>query len=181
MGFKRAPKYAAVIKPSRAAVARSPLPLRRPGEQRSLIARAGVELGNAIAPAAQASTLPIKLSAYAPLVSPLPQRRPGDKAPVLLAAPEPRPVQTGSDKQALSGWAVQLGVFAREETAIAELASAALSDISGLNTAGRDVLETELSGRQAWQAQLTGFDRASAENACNALKARGKECFTVAR
>lgn len=180
MGFKRAPKYAAVVKPSRAAVLRSPLPLRRPGDQPSLIARAGVELGNAIAPAAQASTLPIKLSAYAPLNSPAPLRRPGSDAPVLLATPQPKPTKPASDKQAAAGWAVQLGVFAREETAIAELASAALSDISGLNTAGRDILETEISGQQAWQAQLTGFDRDSAESACKALKARGRECFTVA-
>ena len=180
MGFKRAPRYAAVIKPSRAAVLRSPAPLRKPGAQPSLIARAGVELGAAIAPAAQASTLPIRLSAHAPLSSPAPMRRPGSEAPVQLATPEPRPARPDADKQALSGWAVQLGVFAREETAIAELASAALSDIRGLNTAGRDILETEVSGQQAWQAQLTGFDRVSAENACKALKARGKECFTVA-
>ena len=140
-----------------------------------------MELGNAIAPAAHASDLPIKLSAYAPLVSPPPLRRPGSEAPLLLATPEPKPARPSSDKQALSGWVVQLGVFAREETAIAELASAALSDISGLNTAGRDVLETELSGKRAWQAQLTGFDRATAETACKALRDRGKECFTIAQ
>ena len=125
---------------------------------RSLIARAGVELGNAIAPAAHASNLPIKLSAYAPLVSPSPLRRPGGESPLLLATtPQPKPEKPASDKQALSGWAVQLGVFAREETAIAELASVALSDINGLQSAGRDVLETELSGQQAWRAQLTGL------------------------
>lgn len=180
MGFKRAPRYASVVKPSKAAVKRSPLPLRRPGTQPSLIARAGVELGNAIAPAAQAADLPIKLSAYAPLISPTPLRRPGSEAPLLLATPRPKPASPSSDKQALSGWAVQLGVFSREETAIAELASAALSDISGLERAGRDVEPTSLSGRRAWRAQLTGFDRTSAETACNALKARGKECLTVA-
>ena len=181
MGFKRAPRYAAVIKPSRAAVQRSPLPLRRPGETPSLIAQAGVELGNAIAPAAQASTLPIRLSAYAPLVSPSPERRPGSEALLLLATPQPKPAKPALGKQAQSDWAVQLGVFAREETAIAELASAALSDINGLQTAGRDVSETKVSGKQVWQAQLTGFDRSAAETACQALKARGRECFTVAR
>ncbi len=179
MGFKRAPRTAAVIKPSQAATRRSPLPVRRPGAKSSLIARAGVELGNAIAPAAQASELPIKLSAYAPMISPAPLRRPGSEAPLLLATPQPKPAKPSSEQLARSGWAVQLGVFSREETAIAELASAALSDISGLQSAGRDIEPTELSGRQAWRAQLTGFDRRSAESACTALKARGKECFAT--
>ena len=180
MGFKRAPRHAAVVKTSRVATSRSPLPIPRPGTQRSLIARAGVELGNAIAPAAHASNLPIKLSAYAPLVSPSPLRRPGGESPLLLATtPQPKPEKPASDKQALSGWAVQLGVFAREETAIAELASVALSDINGLQSAGRDVLETELSGQQAWRAQLTGFDQSGAKTACTALRARGKECFAT--
>ncbi len=179
MGFKRAPRYAAVVKPSRAAVLRSPLPLSRPGAQPTLLARAGVELANAIAPAAHASDLPITLSAYAPLTSPAPQRRPGSEAPVLLATPQPKPARPSSDKQALSGWAVQLGVFSREEIAIAELASAALSDIGGLDRAGRDVEPTKVSGQKVWRAQLTGFDQRSAETACSALKARGKECFAT--
>lgn len=180
LGFKHAPRYAEVAKPSQAAVSRSPLPLRRPGATPSLIAQAGVELGNAIAPAAQASTLPITLSAYAPLASPAPLRRPGSEAPVLLATPRPKPANQSPNEQAQSGWAVQLGVFAREETAIAELASAALSDISGLDRAGRDIEPTRLSGRKAYRAQLTGFNRSSAETTCKALKARGKDCLTVA-
>ncbi len=179
MGFKRAPRHAAVIKPSRAVVLRSPVPMRRPGEQPSLLARASVELGNALAPAAHASDLPIKLSAYAPLVSPAPLRRPGAETPMLMATPEPKPAKPSADKQALSGWAVQLGVFSREEIAIAELASAALSDISGLERAGREIEPTKVSGQKVWRAQLTGFDRTGAESACSALKARGKECFAT--
>lgn len=180
MGFKRAPRIAAVIKPSRTAVLQSPAPVRRPGAQPSLLARAGAELGNAIVPAAHASDLPIKLSAYAPMISPAPLRRPGTEAPMLFAKPDPRPAQQSSDKQALSGWAVQLGVFSREEIAIAELASAALSDISGLDRAGREIEPTKVSGQKVWRAQLTGFDRNGAESACSALRARGKECFTTA-
>ena len=179
MGFKRSPRYAAVVRPSRVAMLRSPLPLRNPrrGEQPSLIARAGVELGNAIAPAAQASTIPINLSAYAPLISPSPLRRPGSEAPALLATPVPWPAP--SEKQADAGWAVQLGLFSREETAIAELTSAALSDINGLDRAGRDVLPAELSGQKVWRAQLTGFDQPGAESACQALRAKGRECLTL--
>lgn len=179
MGFKRAPRRAAVIKPSRAAILRSPVPVRRPGAQPSLLARAGVELGNAIVPAAHASDLAIKLSAYAPMISPIPLSRPGSEAPMLLATPNPKPSKPSSDKQALSGWAVQLGVFSREEVAIAELASAALSDISGLDRAGREIEPTKISGQKVWRAQLTGFDRTGAEIACSALKARGKECFAT--
>ncbi len=179
MGFKRAPRYAAVIKPSRAAALRSPLPVRKPGTQLSLIARAGAELGNAIVPSAHASDLPIELSAYAPLVSPAPLRRPGAETLTLAATPGPQPEKPSMDKQAMSNWAVQLGVFSREETAIAELASAALSDISGLDRAGREIEPTRMSGQKVWQAQLTGFDQSSAETACKALRARGRECFTV--
>ncbi len=98
---------------------------------------------------------------------------------MLMATPEPKPAKPSADKQALSGWAVQLGVFSREEIAIAELASAALSDISGLERAGREIEPTKVSGQKVWRAQLTGFDRTGAESACSALKARGKECFAT--
>lgn len=98
---------------------------------------------------------------------------------MLLAEPETKPAKPSSDKQAMSGWAVQLGVFSREEIAIAELASAALSDISGLDRAGREIEPTKVSGQKVWRAQLTGFDRSAAETACTALKARGKECFAT--
>ena len=77
-------------------------------------------------------------------------------------------------------WAVQLGVFASEETAVAELASAALSDVAGLGAAGREITETELSGAPVYRARLTGFDKSAARAACNALKSRGRPCLPVA-
>ncbi|MEO0363626.1 MAG: hypothetical protein AAF322_21055, partial [Pseudomonadota bacterium] len=70
-------------------------------------------------------------------------------------------------------------VFSREETAIAELTSAALSDVRGLDSAGREVRETTLSGASVYRARLTGFDQQAAESACDALKARGMPCLPV--
>ncbi|MFV0474477.1 MAG: hypothetical protein ACK5MQ_09785, partial [Pikeienuella sp.] len=130
-------------------------------------------------PAAQASENPIVYTKYSPRRSPAPRLRPG--ASGLIAAPNPRPGEAG--QAALDGgktdWAVQLGVFAREETAIAELASAALGDIDGLDNAGRRIDEMRLSGRTAYRARLTGFDRPAALAACVALRDHGRECEPV--
>ena len=77
-------------------------------------------------------------------------------------------------------WSVQIGVFANREIAIAELASAALSDISGLRSAGREVEQTQLRSGSYFRARLTGLEADKAKSACKALKNRGKDCLAVA-
>ena len=185
LGFKRAPKFAPVKRARTRLVTHSPTPLPRPGSRpveapASLLAQAGAALAPS---AAHASERPQIFTAFSPRVSPSPLRRPGDARVVELAsaiaddaAPRPRPVP----RPAKGGdWAVQLGVFAKEETAIAELASAALSDVGGLARAGREITETELAGEQVFRARLTGFDKDAARSACAALKSRGKPCLPV--
>ncbi|MEM7269085.1 MAG: serine hydrolase [Pseudomonadota bacterium] len=180
MGFARAKTNVAVVKPSRTAPLTAPPPTPRPGTAPAadLLADASRAIGDAIVPAAQASDIPIVLSEYAPLTAPAPKPKPGS---TFAAAPKPRPSSRGSDETtevaSLGQWIVQLGVFKNEETAIAELASAALSDIQGLNSAGRAVEQTQLAGRAAYRAALTGFDRDAARSACRLIKAKGGDCL----
>ena len=191
LGFSRAPKHVKVVKPSRAAVRVSPPPVLRPGRTApaveptpSLMARAGAGVADALVPAAHAAPHPLAGTKHAPAKSRAPYLRPGRETPVLLAAPQLRPgrnIPAAREKPKKTAWAVQLGVFAKEETAIAELASAALSNINGLDTAGREISATRLSntGKDAFRAQLTGFDEAAALRACEAIKARGGDCLPI--
>lgn len=190
MGFARAPSHARVRMPSYGIANVSPLPLARPGStvSPSLLARAG----SLIAPAAHAAETPVVYTAHSPRTAPMPLQRPGSETVLAQAtpavdettlAPTPRPSPSTAAATAAAAsrenWAVQLGVFSREETAIAELTSAALSDVNGLNSAGREIRRTTLSGASVFRARLTGFDQHAAEDACDALKARGMPCLPV--
>lgn len=170
LGFRKAPTYAKVRRWPTVVVASSPAPRPRPvqGEPApSLIAQAGDTLANAIVSKAAAATREPG-SRFAPMRSPLPNVRPGTKRVAEARL---------TDEEA---WSVQIGVFANEEIAIAELASAALSDISGLDSAGREVEETKLRSGQYYRARLTGLEADKAKSACKALKNRGKDCLAVA-
>lgn len=156
---------------------KSPRPVPRPGSAtpaQDLLA----QVGEAIVPAAQASESPIVFSRFSPRRSPSPYLRPGSK---LVAQPS---ASAGVLDQAAfapggTDWAVQLGVFAEKETAIAELASAALGQVGGLRDAGRRVDSLTLSGRTAYRARLTGIDRMTALAACAALRGHGRDCLPV--
>lgn len=189
MGFSRAPTRVAVVKPSHirrsATLTRSPMPRPRPGsEAPSLLAQAGSVL---LPNAANASEAQVIFSAQAPRRSPAPALRPGTAIAEAVMTPIPRPnagpAQGASlvpQTTAAGGWAVQLGVFSDRETAIAELASAALGPFEKVSSAGREVSALKLSGGEAYRARLTGFDRASAQSICNSLKSQGKDCLPVA-
>ena len=178
LGFRKAPTHAKVRQWPTVVVATSPAPQPRPLRgsvpASSLMAKAGDTLANAIVSKAAASTAVAgQGSPFAPLQSPLPAVRPGTKRFETRTASAARP----SDDRS---WSVQIGVFANEEIAIAELASAALSDISGLRNAGREVEETQLRSGSYYRARLTGLEAEHAKKACTALKSRGKDCLAVA-
>jgi D-alanyl-D-alanine carboxypeptidase len=178
LGFRKAPTYAKVKRWATVAVASSPPPMRRPvrGEAApSLLAQAGDTLANAVVSNASASTsLRVDTGTkFAPTRSPLPRVRPGTKRNVTAQAVE----ALLTDAEA---WSIQIGVFANQEIAIAELASAALSDISGLRSAGREVEERQLRSGQFYRARLTGLEPAKAKSACKELKNKGKDCLAVA-
>jgi D-alanyl-D-alanine carboxypeptidase len=196
LGFSKAPTRVAVVKPSHSrtaakttTVAQSPLPTPRPGsafakveESPTLLAKAGSVL---LPSAAQASEAGVIFSAQAPRRSPLPEIRPGSTTSIAAVVPLPRPDSTDGSAQSASlvpagGWAVQLGVFSKRETAVAELASAALGPFEAASHAGREVSTLKLSNGQAYRARLTGIDRSSAQSICRELKSRGKECLPVA-
>ncbi|MEX2518303.1 MAG: D-alanyl-D-alanine carboxypeptidase family protein [Paracoccaceae bacterium] len=188
LGFRKAPSNSDYIstasltaryggastKVASSAATRSPAPMVRPGsgsvfepESRSLLAQAGA----ALVPAAVAAEMPQDYTKLSPRRSPAPKARPGSEIAAIPVAAHP-----GGE----TDWAVQIGIFAKQETAIAELASAALGGVRGLSHAGRDVDEFRLAGQPAWRAQLTGFDRPSALAACAAIQSRGHDCVPMA-
>ncbi len=193
LGFSRAPTRVAVVKPGLtasstkvavAAVSRSPVPVPKPGTtapEPTLLAQAGSVL---LPAAAQASESDEIFSAHAPRRSPMPAFRPGTVVELASAVPIPRP--TSDDATPVNslvpagGWAVQLGVFSDRETAIAELASAALGPFTAASRAGREVSTLKLSSGAAYRARLTGLDRTSAQTMCKELKSKGKECLPIA-
>ncbi|MGB0853459.1 MAG: serine hydrolase [Pikeienuella sp.] len=171
LGFRKAPTNVAVRRWPTVVVASSPAPIRRPVRGTSgggsVIAKAGDTIANAIVSKAAASTGRAG-SPFAPLRSPQPMVRPGTQRVAEAKL---------TDAEA---WSVQIGVFANREVAIAELASAALSDISGLQTAGREVEQTQLRSGRYYRARLTGLEAEKAKSACEALKNRGRDCLAVA-
>lgn len=203
LGFRKAPRGGKAVptsvmaarngaKPAKsrvvAAVKTSPKPMPRPEEEESTVSALLAEAGNAIVPAAKASENPIRYTKLSPRQSPMPRLRPdsGKKTgtvEIALAAPAPRPAseaRAAIDASKID-WAVQLGVFTHKENAIAELASATMGDVSGLERAGREVDAFTLSGRPAYRARLTGFDRTTALAACAAIRGHGKDCLPVAQ
>lgn len=178
LGFRKAPTHAAVRRWPTVVVSASPAPLPRPlrgTPAPSLLVQAGDTLANAVVSKASASTAARVDTGtkYAPTRSPLPQVRPGTKRTGSTSTVE----ATLTDAEA---WSIQIGVFANEEIAIAELASAALSDISGLRSAGREVEETQLRSGQYYRARLTGLEPAKAKSACKEMKNKGRDCLAVA-
>ena len=178
LGFRKAPTHAQFRRWPAVVVASSPAPLPRPlrGDAvPTLLAQAGDTLVNAVVSPAAASTSERTDTGtkYAPTRSPLPVVRPGTQRTVAASASE----KVLSDAEA---WSIQIGVFANEEIAIAELASAALSDISGLRTAGREVEETQLRSGQYYRARLTGLEPDKAKRACKEMKNKGRDCLAVA-
>ncbi|MGB0505584.1 MAG: serine hydrolase [Pikeienuella sp.] len=214
MGFKRAPRYAAVKRWPNVAVTKSPPPRKRP---ETLMASHGrdapqtviattpqtatvkttqeggtvIEIADAPEPAPILTTVresemvrrDDNATEFAPLKTVAPRKRPGSQVATqptnVGPVPRKRPTKTAQSTPA-PAWSVQLGVFRNEDTAVAELAAVALSDISGLEAAGRTVEETRLAGVTAWRARLTGFDKSGANTACAAIRTRGKDCLPVA-
>ncbi len=152
---------------------RSPFPQPRPGSSVAIAAAdtsggGKVEAKNASAGAGAASTVPA------------PRPRPTGEASTSADAGSAAAPAASASTAIVGDWAVQLGVFANQETAIAELTSAALSDVDGLSSAGQEITEATLSGAAVYRARLTGFDKSRARSVCNELKSRGQPCLPVA-
>ncbi len=102
---------------------------------------------------------------------------PPKPAPVKVAAPKPAPVQTAVMPRASGGggWRIQLGAFANPDTA--GKLWARLSTRPGLT--GLQSFVTKAGPVNRLQAGPFAT-RAAAANACQAAKAAGSACFTVA-
>lgn len=191
LGFRNAPAHAVVQRPRTRLIAyNSPTPTPRPGAGETIesipeVAAALLsEAGEALVPSAKASERPGAGAIYtkwSPRVSPAPLLRPSLSAGVASNRPQTSGKAARARSKARSDrWAVQIGVYPKQEAAVAELAAAALSNVDGLERAGRQVAELTLSGRPAYRARLTGFDQVGALSACEALKTRGRDCLPIA-
>ncbi|WP_245730915.1 D-alanyl-D-alanine carboxypeptidase family protein [Rubrimonas cliftonensis] len=200
LGFSRSPERprAPAGAPSLlTAVLTAPPPEPRPGGAHAgavaaaragdALSRGAAAIGAALTPsAANAASFdgaPAARSAGAiPAVAPTPAPNrvvaalvdPTPQAPTRAAPPAPRAGAGGGP------WTLTLGAFPARETAIAELAAAALGEMPALARAGREIdVATGASGA-LYRARLTGLDRETADAACARLIRDGGRCEAVA-
>lgn len=179
-GFRETPRYAAVVKPRLAAVkvAEAPMPPSRPGVPPTGLAA----IASAVASEAQAAqpidpTLP--RSEHAPLYGAAPLRRPGaGSAPVGAAVgAAPAPVLA----PATGDWAVQLGAFFDEASAVASLKRVELADLPMLATAESVIAAERTSkGRPIYKVRYRGLDEGRARAACAVIEEKGGDCLEMA-
>ncbi|HEY4077219.1 MAG TPA: SPOR domain-containing protein [Rhizomicrobium sp.] len=78
----------------------------------------------------------------------------------------------------VKGWAVQVGAFADQGTANAQLTRIAAMLPSTLADTAHEVLAvTGQDGKILYRARLGGFDQTAAQSACAALGQQGEACF----
>jgi D-alanyl-D-alanine carboxypeptidase len=92
----------------------------------------------------------------------------------LLPTPAPRRQSAGADTR----WAIQIGVFANEDAAAAQLAVAAERSMDVLGQAQRLVIPfTGEGGRTLYRARFGLFAEGEARAVCQRMMARGETCF----
>jgi D-alanyl-D-alanine carboxypeptidase len=169
LGFKRAPRNAAIIKPRNnavAALASAPFPADKPPAPKTLLARSMESLGGAIvAPAAASERQPMSTSRLAPRKSLVPMLRPGS-----IAAPAP------SASLGAGGWQVQVGAFRDQSSARKQIKIAQRLDVGLLAEAAPTVVALD---DKLYRARFTGLSEAEARAACAAIKRKGQGCATV--
>ncbi len=174
-GFARARARVAMVPPHvrQLAVARAPLPPAKPGAPATGLAA----LAEMLASQAVAATPPSN-SRLAPLYAVTPPVRPRPDADGTSAAndagrnvqPMPRP-----------DWAVQLGEFENRAIAVARVSEVTLGDVEVLANAAPVI--DEIRGREGaslYRVRFVGLAPDDASRACQALKAGGRTCVTLA-
>ncbi len=170
-GFARAHTHVAEVPPMIGghAVAKAPLPPARPGAPAT-----GLEmLARILASEAQAASSRSD-SPYAPLYSSAPPARPGSALaggePGGIEPPEPRP-----------GWAVELGRFEDEATAVARVAEVRLGHVETLADAAPEIdVIRGRTGASLYRVRFTGLEPEYAAEACQTLQASGRACVAMA-
>jgi D-alanyl-D-alanine carboxypeptidase len=168
MGFERAPRVAALVKPSMTAALSAPVPPARPAPNNdpSLLIASARSFAEALGPsAAHASEAP-SAGAVLALVDVTP------RAPVMGERPTPRP----GGPRAQGDWAVRLGEYAEREVALARLAAAAFGAMPELVDATRDVDVTGRGADKRYVGRLKGLDVGTAMEACRMIAQQGWSC-----
>ncbi|MEO0821960.1 MAG: D-alanyl-D-alanine carboxypeptidase family protein [Pseudomonadota bacterium] len=152
LGFRKAPRKVAIVRPRTASVrvARAPLPKPRPGTPATGLSA----IAAAIAPAAVASTLASR-SPYAPLYAERPPRRVPD------------------------GWAVELGRFRHESQAIALVASMAMDETSALPDAEISIHSRNTGGGLRYSVRVAGSMAMKGAGACAAFARLKAPCQRI--
>jgi tetratricopeptide (TPR) repeat protein len=97
-----------------------------------------------------------------------------DAAPTVAAQPPAAPAAWGSGR-----YEVQIGAFVSEAVAQDKLAAAQRLDIALLRGRGTRTDQYTDSERVYHRARFTGFDRAGAREACDALRRDNIDCFVA--
>ncbi|MBL8569951.1 MAG: serine hydrolase [Phreatobacter sp.] len=143
-----------------------------------------------------ASTLAFSATRPAPAPVPMPGNpnpRPGvlgtiSSSQLTTASVSPRPVQMASAGNApvaeaparrRGEWSIQIGAFPTEEAAQATLREAREASGRQLGAADPYTEKVERSGMTLVRARFAGFDRASADAACRALRTSDYDCIPV--
>ncbi len=171
----RAPS-AAVASASAPAIRPTPKPLsREPLVAQSLTA-------------APQQHIPIVIAAFRP------QQKPAQTVAQLVAKPAPKPTRTeigegdisydriGSTIAAMNhgDWAIQIGAFANQSQARAQLAAYAEKSMDVLGQASRLVAPFQaVDGRTMYRARFGSFAEREAREVCSRLSQRGQTCFVV--
>jgi hypothetical protein len=192
LGFDRAPKTPRRTAPAASLVAKAApnvtpaaVPAPRPGTEvaagPSLLQRGVAAVGSALAPAAAQAAEPQAFASVTPFYDTPPAPKPGGELRVTVL-PTPRggwaAAGATSPERRPQGenWTVRLGAFPDAETAVAELASAALGAMPELAEAGREVAIADAGGASLFQARLTGLSPEVAKTACIRIRHAGGAC-----
>jgi hypothetical protein len=76
------------------------------------------------------------------------------------------------------GWSIQVGAYAKPEQCSAAISAARAGAVDLLRTA-RSMITSVSTGGVLYRARLTGLSASAASAACERLRSKSVECFTV--
>jgi len=180
-GFRELPARVAEVAPAKAGVrvASAPPPPPRPGVPATGLAAVSAAL---MQPAVAAVPDPASLSPHAPHYVELPPQRPGSQsASTTRKAGRNGPSRAASAPSEAGDWAVQLGVFRSQASAVASLNAVSLAEFPMLASARSAIDQGRTkSGKPLYKVRYRGLDESGARAACKAVKSSGGDCMAMA-
>ena len=96
-------------------------------------------------------------------------------APITVSAPKEPEIVSRLASSGTGRWGINVGHYPSRYAAEKMLLKTALAEMSTLSGSTREVIASKLG----FDANFTGLNEASAERACQRLRARNVECSTV--